>query len=326
MTVTRVLVTGGSGFIGTHLVAALDARGIAVVNLDRKAPQLAAQAPFWCDADLMDRQQVDRIVRKARPDVIYNLAAVADISLGIEAMAPNTQGLSNLIAAATAVDTDPRLIHASTQLVVGPEHVMQGPREYAPYTEYGESKAASERIMWEEAVSIPWTIVRPATIWGPWHATFGDSIWKYINRRWYLLPTGSDPLRAYGYVGNAVDQLIAIIDAPAQAIDREVFYLGDKPVPASHWIDGFSRALTGRKARRVPGTALRALAEAGELAKRVGAPAPIDRGRHYRMTTDYPVPLDTTFRVLGKGAVDLETGIAHTVDWLRLTHPFEYAA
>ncbi len=320
----RIVVTGGSGFIGTNLVQAIIDRGDEVLNLDLVAPGVAEHRRYWLQADLLDASAIASALAEFRPNAVYNLAAVADIALAAEAMLPNTEGLRNVVSAVRACGTDPSLIHASTQLVIGPEHRPSHPRDYDPYTPYGESKAMSEEILWNEADDLRWTIVRPATIWGPWHATFHGSIWRYLNRRWYMLPTGVDPIRSYGYVGTVVSQLLAVLDADTGDVQHRIFYLGDEPIRSSAWLDGFSRALTGRRTRRVPGIMLRALAEAGELVKRVGAPAPIDRGRLYRMTTDYPVPMEETFRVLGRGNATLEQGVADTVKWLRVRHAGEY--
>lgn len=313
----RCLVTGGSGFIGSHLVDALVEAGHDVANLDVKSPPASNRLASWYPIDLLDRTGVEALVADFAPDIIFNLAAVADIDLGADAMRPNTDGLRHLVGAARALPGKPRIVHASTQLVVGPEHRPTSPRDYAPYTVYGESKAQSEEILWDEANGLEWVILRPTTVWGPRHPSFDRSIWKYLKRRWYLLPTGIDPVRSYGYVASVVAQFVAAGTLPAAQVNHQVFYAGDEPIRSSVWLDGFSRALSGRPVRRIPGGLLRTLATLGSLSKRFGGPAPIDQGRLYRMTTDYPVPMEPTFAVLGRGPVSVEQGIAQTSDWLR---------
>ena len=312
----RMLVTGGSGFIGTHLIDLLVQQCHTVRNLDLKRPR-ADREPLWQALDLADPVRTREAVAKFAPDVIFNLAANADVASSVEQMAVNTVGLQNLIDASLALPMPARIIHASTQYVSGPEHVASGPRDYAPYTEYGATKAASEELLWKAPDALPWTIVRPSTVWGPGHAQFPRTIWRFIDRGWYMLPTGIDPVRSYGYVGNVVHQLVALGAGPGQAIDRRIFYVGDAPVRSSEWLDGFSRRLRGAPVRLVPGFALRALAELGEWSRRLGGPSPIDRGRLYRMTRDYVVPMEPTFALVGKGPYSLSAGIDLTAHWLK---------
>lgn len=319
----RVLVTGGSGFIGGHLVRALASRGDDVLNLDLMPPPAGDGRGRWAKVDLLDRAALQETVAEFRPEILFNLAAVADISLAYEQMLPNTVGLRNLLAAAAALP-DSRIIHASTQLVVRPGYAPSGPTDWAPYTVYGETKADSERILWEEAGGLAWTIVRPTAVWGPGHPSFARSTWKYLNRRWYMLPTGSNPIRSYGYVANVVSQLIAAGTLGEEAVARKVFYVGDAPIPLARWLDGFSCALTGKPTRRIPGAMLKAVATLGELSGRIGGPSPINLGRLYRITTDYAVPMEESIACLGRGPVSLDEGIAQTVEWLKQVMPQEY--
>jgi len=139
-----------------------------------------------------------------------------------------------------------------------------------------------------------------------------------------LFRIGFDPVRSYGYVTNVVGQMMAASKAEPAAVNQRIFYVGDEPIASSKWLDGFSFALTGRKARRVPGNVLKLLALGGEVMHRIGGPAPLDRGRLYRMTTDYQVPMEETFETLGRGSVSRDQGIEETVAWLQKALPDEY--
>ena len=62
MLARRVLVTGGSGFIGTHLVSAVLDDGADLLNLDVKRPVLPDQRKHWRDLDLLDAKAVEQAV------------------------------------------------------------------------------------------------------------------------------------------------------------------------------------------------------------------------------------------------------------------------
>lgn len=320
----RALVTGGSGFIGTHLVEALLGNGVEVRNIDVRAPYRPDHEAWWTKGDLLDRAQVRQVVEDFRPDVIFNLAAIADLSGGGDAFRVNTEGLSNVIEAALAQPTPPRLVHTSTQFVIRPGYDAKGPRDYAPYSEYGETKAKSEEILWAADEALQWTILRPTIVWGPWHTILANSTWRYLHRRWYVVPSSKDPVRSYGYVRNVVAQLMAAADADRDTVNRQVFYTGDEPMPSSRWLDGFSRALSGRPVRRVPWFLFAGAALGGEISGRLGGPSPLNFGRLFRMTNDAPVAMEPTLQVLGPGPCSLEDGLRETVDWLRTYDPAEF--
>lgn len=313
---SAVVVTGGSGFIGSHLIDALADRGARVVNIDIKSPRAVPHGGVWRSVNLLDETSLSSVLQEVQPRLVYNLAAHASLAGGREAMAVNVEGVRNLLKAIARMDAKPLLVHASTQLVAGAATGDFDPTAYMPYGLYGESKAESERLVWGVPGGAPRVVVRPSNIWGPWHPTFARAIWRYIRLGLYMHPTGPDPLRSYGFVGNVVQQLIRIAEVDPGEVEGRTFYLGDTPVPSTQWLDGFSLALIGRPVRRVPFGLLKMAALGGELSGKLGGPSPINLGRLQRMTADFPVPMAPTEKILGMGPYTLAEGIKKTVHWL----------
>jgi GDP-4-dehydro-6-deoxy-D-mannose reductase len=139
----RVLITGGSGFLGAHLVERLRAeQPSALVSIDA-APRGGSRM-----VDVRDPHAVGIALEDARPDVIFHLAGVLK-STGPEALYDvNATGTAVLLEAVLRADQRPRVVMASSSAVYGdcgPEAVDET-RALRPLTHYGASKAAQEIV------------------------------------------------------------------------------------------------------------------------------------------------------------------------------------
>jgi nucleoside-diphosphate-sugar epimerase len=143
-----------------------------------------------------------------------------------------------------------------------------------------------------------------------------------LRRGLYLHPAGRPVIRSYGYVGNVVEQALALLGAPPDSVHRRVFYLGDPPAELLKWVDGFALALTGRRVRQVPIAVLQTIALMGDLMEAVIGHAPLTRSRLRSMTQNYLTPMDPTFALLGSPRFSLVEGIAATMAWLRTLPEF----
>lgn len=315
----RVLVTGGSGFIGTNLIELLALSGADVVNADVRPPLWGAHQASWHPCDISSYDEIAKLITRVDPHMIVHLAArtdtVSDVLADYEI---NRLGTRNVTRAIKSAQSASRFIFVSTQFVLGPEVQFESETQYAPKTAYGESKAQAERDLIQNPPSVTWTIVRPTNVWGPWHLRYQREFWRILQRGLYLHPASPDPVRSYGYVGSVCLQILAMLVVDSAAVHGRVLYVGDEPIRLSQWVDAFSLALKGRRARRVPGAAIRGLARVGDVAQRIGLPAPLDSGRYRSMTEDYPTPMHRTAEALdGLPRVSLSSGVAETVLWLK---------
>jgi GlcNAc-P-P-Und epimerase len=316
----RVLVTGSSGFIGTHLTAALVAAGYDVHGLDTRAP---ASPPSWThhQCDLLDGRALAAVVTALAPSVLVHLAARTDLGekRHLSGYAANTDGVENLLRAVAATPAIDRCIITSTQLVCRVGYTPAHPLDFAPSTLYGTSKVRTERI-WRDAngVDRTWCITRPTTIWGagmnPHYLTFFRML---RDGRYFHVGDGA-VRKAYGYVGNTVHQYLRLIGAPAGDVQGSTFYLSDyQPVRLDEWAECFRVALGGPPIRRIPRLVARTAALAGDALNAIGVSSfPFNSFRLNNVLTETIVPLENTSRVCGPLPYSMEAGVGETAAWL----------
>jgi GlcNAc-P-P-Und epimerase len=323
LTSKRVLVTGGSGFIGTNLLLRLASEPATILNLDLKAPPVAALRATWFQCDVTDEAATHRAIVDFAPHYVLHLAGRTDM-LGktLADYAANTIGSRNVVEACRAVGSIDRFILTSSQFVCGPGPLPASDVDFRPHTLYGESKVVTEKELRAFDPDFVWSIIRPTNVWGAFHPRYPQEFWRVLRRGHYLHPAGRPVIRSYGYVGNVVEQTLALLGAPSDSVHRRVFYVGDPPGELLEWVDGFALALTGRRVRQVPIALLQTIALMGDFMEAVVGRAPLTRSRLRSMTENYPTPMDPTFALLGPPVFSLAEGIDVTVAWLRTLPAF----
>ncbi len=168
---TNVLVTGASGFVGSHLVAALAARGDHVTALVRKTSRvehLERLGAALAYGDVTERPGLTEAV--AGRDVVYHVAGLTRALRVSELFRANEEGVRNVAEACAAAGHPPVLVVVSSLAAAGPALAGRPRTEDdppGPVSHYGRSKRAGELAARQFAASVPTTIVRPPIVFGP---------------------------------------------------------------------------------------------------------------------------------------------------------------
>jgi nucleoside-diphosphate-sugar epimerase len=165
----KALVTGATGFVGSHLAEALVQRGDDVTALVRSPGKasLLAQLDVHRIAGDLDNTAALRAAVSGQ-DVVYHVAGVVAARNEAEFFRANRDGTANLLRAITEAGTGPRLVLVSSMAAGGPSprgRPLRGDEPAAPVTRYGRSKLAAEAAV--RGTDLAWTIVRPPMVYGP---------------------------------------------------------------------------------------------------------------------------------------------------------------
>jgi len=252
----KVFVTGGTGFVGSHLVNALLARGDEVVSLVRD-PQKAARVFSGPRKPTLVRGTVESgeaLRQGARGvDVVYHVAGLIAARSRAEFFRINAEG-TRLVAAA-AREAAPKLgrfVYVSSLSAGGPSSRGEALTESAPprpLTAYGESKLAGEEALAE--LDLPWTVVRPPVVYGP-----GDTEMLRVFR---LARLGVTPVFGDGsqqlcfiFVADLVQALLKAALAPAA---HATYYAAHREVVTSRTlVASVYHAVKSLDATVAPGT------------------------------------------------------------------------
>lgn len=210
----KAALTGGTGFVGSHLAEALLARGdelTALVRSPAKAGPLRASGCRLLEGGLEDERALAALVDGQ--DVVYHVAGVVAARSPEEFRLANRDGAERLARAARSAGVA-RFVLVSSLAASGPSapgvaiDEASGP---GPLTAYGRSKLAGEQAVRETGV--PLTVVRPAAVYGPRDRAF-LTLFRAAARGFVLLPgDGRQPLTLV-HARDLAQALLAAADSP----------------------------------------------------------------------------------------------------------------
>ena len=220
-----IALTGGTGFVGSHLVETLCAAGIKPRVLVRNPaePRWIGDSPVdWIEGDLDDLGALGELIAGA--GTVLHLAGVVRAGREEDFDHGNRRGTANVIRALDKAAPTARLVHVSSLAAAGPSPDPSGigpEAEPAPISFYGRSKLAAELEVRSREADGWWTIVRPPAIYGP-RDTDVLEFFRMASRGIVALPSGERWLTV-AWIGDVVRSILAA----AVGDPGRIYHLGE---------------------------------------------------------------------------------------------------
>jgi UDP-glucose 4-epimerase len=226
----RALVTGGAGFIGSHVADALVERGDDVWLLDNLAsgkPENVGEGALLIEADIRDAAAVDRAFAEARPEICFHLAAQADVRVSIAQPAfdaeVNLIGTVNVLEAARQAGA--QVVFSSTGGAIYGECEAPADEDSPrlPLAPYGASKLAGEEYLatWSRLYGAGHVALRYGNVYGPRQDPHGEAgvvaifFGRIANGQELHIFGDGRQTRDYIYVADVVAATLAAGSGPA---------------------------------------------------------------------------------------------------------------
>lgn len=321
----RCLITGATGFIGSHLAEALNERGEDVACLVRKSSNLRwlkDVSPQYFYGEVTQKESLREAVRAA--DCIYHLASLTKAVRPQDYYRVNAEGTRNLLE--VCAEENPQLkkiVVVSSLAAAGPnpaESPLAEADPPAPITDYGKSKLEQERVAREFMSRLPIAIVRPPAVYGPRdHDVY--FYFKMMKRGVAFFAGSENPVVSIVYAPDLAQALIAVAECPKSA--GEIYYAANEQ---SHRISELCQliaaALGVKKVRtfRIPLAAAQIVALLAEAAAHLtGKPALLNRQKILEARQHaWVCSVDKIKRDAGFACpTPIEIGLIQTAEWYR---------
>jgi CDP-glucose 4,6-dehydratase len=317
---TRALVSGAHGFVGSHLARALLARGEAVRVLDRPAPRLAdvggerisgldllgiRNEVELVEADLRDADAVGSTIDGA--DSVFHLAAQTIVGVARdsprETFEVNVQGAWNVFEACRSHGVE-RVVFASSDKAYGTSPELPYREDFPLHAAYpyDASKAAADTIArsYANAYGLPLAVTRFANVYGGGDLNFSrlipETVVALLDGRPPVIRSDGSPERDFLYVDDAVSAYLAIAGALADGAAGEAFNAGgERPHSVREVVELITAAAGGSIQPDIQGEG----SPDGEIDRQY-----VDSTKLRELTGWRPT-------------VELEDGLCQTLEWYR---------
>lgn len=224
----KVMVTGGAGFIGSHLVDRLIQEGHEVVVVDNlstgKKKNLHQDATFY-KLDITS-SRLKRLFQNERPEVILHHAAQMDVRKSVADPAfdakSNILGLLNLLGCAVENGTRRIIFASSGGAIYGEQEIFPATEDHPthPLSPYGVSKLSSEHYLYyyQKVFGLDYTVLRYGNVYGPRQDPHGEAgvvaifTKMMLKREQPIINGNGKQTRDYIYVNDVVEANMAVFN------------------------------------------------------------------------------------------------------------------
>ncbi|MEK6744087.1 MAG: NAD-dependent epimerase/dehydratase family protein [Nitrospirota bacterium] len=319
-----ILVTGGTGFVGSHLVELLVSRGHEVTCLVRDPGTirwLKGQQVSLVQGDCSDRNSLEAAVRNA--STVYHVAGLTKAARRRDYYAVNHIGTRNLLdACAHHGSKTQKFVLVSSLAAAGPaqaERPVKATDTAHPVSDYGRSKLLAEEETLKFSDRFPVVILRPSAVYGP-RDTDVFELFRWAAKGYILDMSGSERYLNWCYVKDLAE---ALVMAGEKAVPSgSVYFVAEDRI---HSMTGFQKALqesggVTAKVIKVPVWAGYLIGLAAEAAGLLSGRTTIISRQKVREAAQryWTCDLDTIRDDLGfQAAMPLERGLSETWKWYR---------
>jgi nucleoside-diphosphate-sugar epimerase len=314
----KALVTGATGFIGSHLTEALVRQGFDVTCLIRKNSDLRYFEGLNSSLITGDCREPESLTEIKGFDYVFHLAGLTKASSEEEAYFANEKGTENLVNVVMAGNPGlKRFVYISSLAAAGPSRdgrPLTEDMDPDPVSVYGRTKLGGEKFVRSQKGTMPFTIIRPPAIYGPRDK---DLLVFFRMIKSGIVPYWGKSFYSFLYVEDLVNGII--LSAVKAEGEGEVFYMSDGAIYSTDdIIDSISEAIHCRPVRlKVPKCVIPCI---GAIADKIKGCSIINADkmrelRHSHWTCD-------TGKAVGKlgfaPRVKIREGAKWTSDWYRI--------
>ncbi len=316
----KVLVTGGTGFLGSHLIDRLLETPDTEVHALVRNPERARRLEGRGDIRFLQGSLLDLPPLPAGLGLVYHLAGLTKATKSSDYYTVNRDGTASLFRALARGDASPRVVHVSSMAAAGPSLAGRPGREDdppRPVSPYGRSKllAEAEALAWKGR--FPLVILRLAAVYGPGDEDFLE-FFRLVRRG--ILPLYGRRRKSLSLCAARDTVTAMVLAAGAGGESGELFNVAH-PEPAT-WeeLGGAAARILGRKVVRVrvpPWAAFLASAVSGGIGRLSGRPTALNLSKYRDMLPDaWEADVTKARRGLGfEARVPLEEGLQETLGW-----------